>query len=82
MKKIAMLSLLVLFAAALPASAHFQMLYTPETILDKGGDVPLKLVFTHPFEAGHTMDMETPLEFFVVNKEKRTDLLKTLNPIT
>ena len=82
MKKIVILSLLVLFAAALPASAHFQMLYTPETILDKGGDVPLKLVFTHPFEAGHTMDMGTPREFFVVNKEKRTDLLKTLKPIT
>ena len=42
MKKIVVLSLFVLFAAALPASAHFQMLYTPETILDKGGDVPLK----------------------------------------
>ena len=42
MKKIAMLSLLVLFAAALPASAHFQMLYTPETILDKGGGCPLE----------------------------------------
>ena len=46
MKKIVVLSLFVLFAAALPASAHFQMLYTPETILDKGEDVPLKLVFT------------------------------------
>ena len=28
------------------------------------------------------MDMGTPQEFFVVNKEKRTDLLKTLKPIT
>ena len=54
MKKIVLLSLFALFAAALPASAHFQMLYTPQTILDKGGEVPLKLVFTHPFEAGHT----------------------------
>ena len=81
MKKIVLLSLLSLIVAA-PASAHFQMLYTPETILDKGGEVPLKLVFTHPFEAGHTMDMGSPLEFFVVNKEKKTDLLKTLKPIT
>ena len=28
------------------------------------------------------MDMETPQEFFVVNKQKKTDLLKTLKPIT
>lgn len=82
MKKAVLLSACALFAAALPAAAHFQMLYTPEMILDKGGEISLKLVFTHPFEAGHTMDMETPQEFFVVNKEKRTDLLKTLKPIT
>lgn len=82
MKKAALLSICALFAAVLPASAHFQMLYTPEMILDKGGEIPLKLVFTHPFEAGHTMDMETPQGFFVVNKQKKTDLLKTLKPIT
>lgn len=81
MKKVLLLSLCALFATAVPASAHFQMLYTPETILDQGGEVPLKLVFTHPFEAGHTMDMKSPLEFFVVNKEKRTDLRRTLKPI-
>lgn len=82
MKKAALLSICALFVAVLPASAHFQMLYTPEMILDKGGEIPLKLVFTHPFEAGHTMDMETPQGFFVVNKQKKTDLLKTLKPIT
>ena len=82
MKKIVVLSLLASLFGVLPASAHFQMLYTPETILDKGGEVPLKLVFTHPFEAGHTMDMGKPQEFFVVNKEKKTDLLETLAPIT
>ncbi len=81
-RRITLLSLAVLFAAAAPALAHFQMLYTPATIVDKGGEVPLKLVFTHPFEAGHTMDMDKPLEFYVVNKEKKTDLLETLKPIT
>ncbi|NLL36780.1 MAG: DUF4198 domain-containing protein [Fretibacterium sp.] len=79
-KRIVLLSLLATFCAA-PAFAHFQMLYTPETIYDKSEEVPLKLVFTHPFEAGHTMNMGKPLEFFVVNKEKKTDLMDTLKPI-
>ncbi len=66
---------------AVPALAHFQMIYTPESALEKGQEIDLKLVFTHPFEAGHTMDMSQPQEFFVVRKEKKNDLLKTLKPI-
>lgn len=83
-KKVFVLSIvaaMALLVTALPACAHFQMIYTPESLMDKGGEIPLKLVFTHPFSAGHTMDMEKPLEFFVVNKEKKTDLLGTLQPI-
>ncbi|WP_240194686.1 DUF4198 domain-containing protein [Desulfobulbus rhabdoformis] len=77
----------MVLGSAVAASAHFQMIYTPEMALDKGGKIPLKLVFTHPFEAGHTMDMGTPEQFFVVrsrgeNAPKKTDLLKTLKPIT
>jgi cobalt/nickel transport protein len=68
-------------AFSVPALAHFQMIYTPESALSKGGTIDLKLVFTHPFEAGHTMDMSAPEQFFVVRKEKKTDLLKTLKPI-
>ena len=73
--------------AATVASAHFQSIYTPESALIKGGKIPLKLVFTHPFEAGHTMDMATPEQFFVVrtrgeNEPKKTDLLSMLKPIT
>ena len=69
------------------ALAHFQMIYTPEAALNKGGKIPLVLVFTHPFEAGHTMDMGNPEQFFVVrsrgeNAPKKTDLLPTLTPIT
>ncbi len=82
MKRIAALAVGIAFAVTAPASAHFQMVYTPQTIVDKGGEVPMKVMFTHPFEAGHTMDMGKPLEFFVVNKEKKTDLLNTLKPIT
>jgi len=69
------------------ASAHFQMIYTPESAMNKGGKIPLKLVFTHPFEAGHTMDMGPVEEFYVVrtrgeNAPKKTDLKDTLKPIT
>lgn len=84
MKK-AILVLVGLVASVLvsaPAFAHFQMVYTPEAAMEKGEKIDLKLVFTHPFEAGHTMDMGTPQEFFVVHKEKKKDLLGTLKPIT
>ena len=80
-KNILLIAIAALFAAALPASAHFVMMYTPETILGESAQIPIKIAFTHPYEAGHTMDMDTPLEFFVVNKEKKTDLKKTLKPI-
>ncbi|MFO7802442.1 MAG: DUF4198 domain-containing protein [Desulfovermiculus sp.] len=71
-----------LFWIALPAQAHFQTIYTPESALDKGGPIELKLFFTHPFEAGHTMDMQKPEEFFVVRKGRKTDLMDSLKPIT
>ena len=55
--------------------------------LEEGGKIPLALVFTHPFEAGHTMDMGMPEQFFVIrsrgeNAPQKTDLLKTLKPMT
>lgn len=81
MKKTVLLAALAVLSFAFPAFAHFQMVYTPEPLLEKGAEIDLKLVFTHPFEAGHTMAMGQPEEFFVVNKERRTDLLKTLSPI-
>ena len=83
MKKIfSMLAATAVLAIATSAFAHFQMIYTPESALEKADAIDLKLVFTHPFEAGHTMDMGTPEQFFVVRKEKQKDLLKTLKPIT
>jgi len=76
-----------LLGSAAVASAHFQMIYTPEMAMEEGGNIALKLVFTHPFEAGHTMDMGTPQQFFVVrsrgeNEPVRADLAKTLKSIT
>lgn len=83
-----LLGLVVSCALSIPASAHFQMIYTPDIALEKGGKIDLKLVFTHPFDAGHTMDMGVPLEFYVVNqrgekgKPQKIDLMSSLKPIT
>lgn len=70
--------------------AHFQTIYTPQSALEKGEEIDLKLVFTHPFEAGHTMDIgkdakgevHPPTAFGVMHKGKKQDLLGTLEPIT
>lgn len=78
---LATFTVLLMLAAAVPATAHFQMIYSPESALDRGKPIDLKLVFSHPFEAGHTMDMGAPEQFFVVRKGKKTDLLDTLKPI-
>ena len=77
-----MLTGLIMLGVAMPALAHFQMIYTPESALGKAEKIDLKLVFTHPFEAGHTMDMGKPEQFFVVRKGKKQDLLGSLKPIT
>lgn len=80
-KVIVVLAGWMLLAFTEPAMAHFQMIYTPDTALEKARAIDLKLVFTHPFEAGHTMDMGKPEQFFVFCKGKKTDLLPTLKPI-
>ncbi len=77
---------------ALPASAHFQMLYTPKSALtpEDPSKINVLLVFTHPFEAGLTMNMgqdaagkiHPPKVFGVKNKGKEADLLSQLKPIT
>lgn len=64
------------------AQAHFQLVYTPDVNLQKAGDTPLKLIFWHPFENGHVMDMAEPLEFYAVHRGERIDLKDSLKPIT
>jgi len=81
-RAVTLMTVLMILALSAPAMAHFQMVYTPEAALPKAKTIDLKLVFTHPFEAGHTMDMGKPEQFFVVRKEKKKDLLATLKPIT
>ncbi|SDW72506.1 cobalt/nickel transport protein [Ruegeria halocynthiae] len=60
------------------AQAHFLLEYTTDTIIERPGDVPVKLVFWHPFEAGHVMALEKPEEFFVIHNGEKTDLMDTL----
>jgi len=71
-----------LFCAAFsPAKAHFQLVYTPEVNLTAAGDVPLKLLFWHPFENGHVMDMAEPEALYAINRGKRIDLKDSLKAI-
>ena len=51
-------SVLLLALSASAAHAHFQLVYTPEVNLDKPKNIPVKLIFWHPMENGHAMDME------------------------
>ncbi len=74
--------------------AHFQMIYSPEGVFSSS-NLPLKLVFTHPFAAGHTMNMgadqdgqgKAPLKFGVMTQKGEsepvvTDLLPDLKQMT
>ncbi len=70
-----------LMALPAAASAHFLLEYTVDTMIDRPGDVPVKLVFWHPFENGHVMDLVRPREFFMIHRGTRTDLLDTLEPV-
>ena len=67
--------------APLAAAAHFQLVYTPEVNLTKAGNVPVKLIFWHPFENGHVMDMGEVIDFYAVNRGKKIDLKDTLKQI-
>jgi cobalt/nickel transport protein len=64
-----------------PAVAHFQLVYTPEVNLDRPGEIPLRLVFWHPMDNGHVMDMAAPEQFFMRFRGERTDLADALSPI-
>lgn len=68
--------------SAASAQAHFQLVYTPLVNVSRAGDIPLKLIFWHPFDNGHVMDMGAPEEFYFVHKGKKVDLKGTLKPIT
>lgn len=80
-------SMLLALLASPAAFAHFLLIYTPEMAPKAGHATPLSLVFTHPFEATHTMAIDAPLELYVVSqrgaeaKPQKTDLREYLQPI-
>ena len=71
-----------IIVGATPVSAHFQLVYTPEVNIEKPADLPFKLIFWHPMENGHAMDMGEPIDFYYVHKGKTVDLEDSLKPIT
>ena len=79
---------LALGCASLTASAHFVVMYTPQTALLRGADVPFTMVFTHAFAGGPTMAMEKPQKFYysrrpvVGERSEEVDLMQYLEPIT
>lgn len=83
-----LLALCLTLITAVPAMAHFQMIYTPEAALNEGAALNMKLVFTHPFDAGHTMDMAQLEEFYVISRRgeaapaRKADLLEYTKKIT
>lgn len=58
------------------AFAHFMLFYTPEMTMEKGHDLDMRVLFTHPAEAGHMMDMGGIEEFYVL-KAKGEKIVKT-----
>lgn len=71
---------LVLVSAALLSTArgHFQLLLPERVIAPDGGEIALRLLFTHPMEDGPAMNMGQPRTFGVMVDGKKTNLLPTL----
>ena len=89
MKKI-VLPVLFLCFAGIGLFSHFQIVYTPSSIISSDVNaVDFIVSFTHPFESGLTMDIgkneageiKGLKEFYSVHKGKKTDLLSKLKSI-
>ncbi|WP_417805487.1 DUF4198 domain-containing protein [Thalassospira lucentensis] len=79
-KRLAVAAVCSLLASG-SAQAHFQLAYTPDVNVSKAGDQTVKLIFWHPFENGHVMDMAPPREFYAIHRGEKMDLKSTLSPI-
>ena len=88
MKKrlITVLSALCIMAFAGTAMGHFMVMYTPEIALERGENLDMRILFTHPAEAGHMMDMGGVEEFYLLkqkgDKVQKVDLKQYLKGIT
>ncbi|RBW43943.1 DUF4198 domain-containing protein [Psychromonas sp. B3M02] len=57
------------------------MIYTPELLRAKGGNISLKMPFTHPAASGHVMKVDKPQAFYMIKKGKKTDLIDKVSEI-
>lgn len=77
----------LLALACSPAFAHFQVLYVSNSALERASELPMALVFTHPFHGGPTMNMGVPGAFYVISQRGeaatpvRKDLRQYLKPV-
>lgn len=81
-RQIFALSGALISACSAPAAAHFQLIYTPEVVLDRPGEIPLRLIFWHPMDNGYAMDMAEPHAFYYRFRGQNTDLMDRLTPFT
>ncbi len=69
--------------------AHFQLIYTPDIALNKAQNIPLRLIFAHPFTDELTMAMglgedgkiQAINDFYVLYKDTKIDLRSSLKAI-
>jgi len=68
MKKrfIMLLTAACVLAVVSSAFAHFMVVYTPKIAVEQAEDMDVRILFTHPAEAGHMMDMGGVEEFYAV----------------
>lgn len=76
------LTALAALLAPAAASAHFLLVHSGDAMIERPGPRPVKLIFWHPFENGHAMELEKPQAFYMIHNSARTDLLDSLAPIT
>jgi cobalt/nickel transport protein len=79
-RSIAVACLAVMFPAM--AAAHFQLVYTDETLISTAGDVPVQLIFWHPIDNGPVMSMAMPQAVYAVHRGEKIDLIDSLTPFT
>ncbi|KHT38460.1 DUF4198 domain-containing protein [Vibrio sp. 16] len=81
MKKLSLAVGVAALSLSAASQAHFLLMHTPTSQLDAPTTVDMKVVFGHPMDNGHVMDIEKPEALTVTFKGKKTDLLETLQPI-
>jgi cobalt/nickel transport protein len=72
---------LALTAFSAPSLAHFQLLYSAQTNVTGAQELPLKLVFWHPYSNGPVMDMGAPEALYAINRGQKIDLMDSLQAV-